>query len=334
MASSARGGGGAKGGQNPPKGRRAWGDEDDDEYETRTDINGIKDRVKVTENAKGQKVQIVTKIRVTEVKERTPKNVAARKNLPKFGQAADKSDPDRKFCTIDKEYTLMEHPNDSLETVEEPTVTATLKDFIQMQAEREMARESGVDSAFRKPDGGEGGDAGGLPATGGPGKYVPPAARGAASAFAGAGGGFNLDEFAQKDTVIRVSNLTKSVTEDDLRDLFEPFGKVQKVKLPRATIFEGGREVGKEPKGFAYITFYRCEDAEVAFDKLQNYGYDHLILRLEWAKPAAEMPGGFRDGGLSGGYVSGYGQKLAQDTKEKVMYTNTLATAQAGEGRR
>jgi translation initiation factor 3 subunit G len=143
-----------------------------------------------------------------------------------------------------------------------------------------------------------------------------------------------LDEFAQKDTVIRVSNLTKSVTEDDLRDLFEPFGKVQKVKLPRATIFEGGREVGKEPKGFAYITFYRCEDAEVAFDKLQNYGYDHLILRLEWAKPAAEMPGGFRDGGLSGGFVSGYGQKLAQDTKEKVMYTNTLATAQAGEGRR
>jgi len=318
----------------PPasKGRKNWGDDDeDDEYETRVDANGFKERIRTTENSKGQRVKIVQRIKVSEIRERTPKAVAMRRNLSKFGQAKTE-DPTRKFFTVDKDFSVMEHPNDSLEQAEEPAVTSTLKDFIQMQAEREMARESGVDSAFKKMDMGGGDGEEKAPGTGGPGKYVPPGARGVASAFGGTS--FNLDEFGVKDTTIRVSNLTKSVTEDDLRDLFEPFGKVQKVKLPRATIFENGREI-KEPKGFAYISYYRSEDAEVAFSKLQGYGYDHLILRLEWAKPAVDGGGGgFRDGGLSGGYVSGYGQKLAQDTKEKVMYTNTLATALAGDNRR
>jgi len=323
-------GGQAKGG------RRNWGDDDDDdEFETRVDANGIKERTKLTENSKGQKVKLVTRIRVMEVRERTPKRVLQRKNLPKFGNAK-VEDPTRKFCSVDKEYTLMEHPNDSLEAPEESTVASTLKDFIQMQAEREMARESGIDTAFKsKLDMMDGGDDKGASAGGAPGKYVPPGARSGATGAQSAGSTFNLDEFGMKDTTIRVSNLTKSVNEDDLRDLFEPFGRVAKVKLPRQTIgFDGTREL-KEPKGFAYITFYRSEDAELAFDKLQGYGYDHLILRLEWAKPAADMGGGggggFGGGGLSSGFVSGYGQKLAQDTKERVVYTNTLATAMQGQ---
>lgn len=312
-----------------PKTRKNWGDDDeDDEFEGRVDAHGVKERTKITENSKGQKVKIVTRIRVTEVREKTPKRVLQRKNLPKFGNAK-VEDPNRKFVTVDKEYSLMEHPNDSLEQAEESTATATLKEFIQMQAEREMARESGVDLNFKKMDVRDGDDK----AAAGPTKYVPPGARGGlAGAFGGSSSGtgaaFNLDEFGMKDTTIRVSNLTKMVQEDDLRDLFEPFGKVMKVKLPRQTIaIVENREI-KEPKGFAYITFYKSEDAEVAFEKLQGYGYDHLILRLEWAKPAVDMGGGgFREGGLSSGFVSGYGQKLAQDTKEKVTYTNTLATA-------
>lgn len=326
MASFAKGGAaaGAK-----PKGRRDWGaDEEDDEYETRVDAHGVKERHKVTENGKGQKVKIVTRIRVTEVKERTPKRVLQRKNLPKFGNA--KGEDAKKFCSVDKEYTLMEHPNDSLEQPEEVAVTSTLKDFIQMTAEREMARESGVDTAFKRMDmsGGDGDDRG---AAGGPGKYVPPGARGGASSAFATGSGFNLDDFGMKDTVIRVSNLTKEVNEDDLRDLFEPFGKVVKVKLPRAIIgYDARGNELREPKGFAYITFLSSECASRAFDALQGYGYANLILRLEWAKPAVDGGGGgggFGGGGLSSGFVSGYGQKLAQDTKEKVTYTDTLATA-------
>ena len=44
----------------------------------------------------------------------------------------------------------------------------------------------------------------------------------------------------------------------------------------------------KEPRGFAYIAFVRHQDAEDALNGLQGHGYDHLILKLEWAKPPKE----------------------------------------------
>jgi hypothetical protein len=59
--------------------------------------------------------------------------------------------------------------------------------------------------------------------------------------------------------------------------------------------------------------------------RLQNHGYDHLILNLEWAKPSKDGEGGGRaggGGGLSTGFVSGYGKQLAQDTKERVTFTS------------
>ena len=36
-----------------------------------------------------------------------------------------------------------------------------------------------------------------------------------------------------------------------------------------------------------YVPFRR-EDAAKAIDKLDGYGYDNLILRVEWAQPRAE----------------------------------------------
>ena len=33
---------------------------------------------------------------------------------------------------------------------------------------------------------------------------------------------------------------------------------------------------------------WRREDAAKAIDKLDGYGYDNLILRVEWAQPRAE----------------------------------------------
>ena len=80
--------------------------------------------------------------------------------------------------------------------------------------------------------------------------------------------------------------------------------------------------VVKEPRGFAYIAFQRNEDAGKAIEALQGYGYDHLIIKLEWAKPtkpgdAASGPGG---NGLGGNFMSGYGTKLAQDTTQAVTY--------------
>lgn len=41
-----------------------------------------------------------------------------------------------------------------------------------------------------------------------------------------------------------------------------------------------------QSRGFAFVSFYQKSDAEGAMQALQGYGYDHLILKLEWAKPS------------------------------------------------
>ena len=57
-------------------------------------------------------------------------------------------------------------------------------------------------------------------------------------------------------------------------------------------------------------------------EALQGYGYDHLILKIEWAKPSTKPDG---DAGSQGTqFRSGYGKALAQDTTEKVSYASNL----------
>lgn len=291
--------------------KKQWVDEDDDDEEAPV-VTGIRDKVSFSENAKGQKVKTITKVRSKEIKTRIPKRILARRNLPRFGDA--KSGEDN-VTLVSKDIIAIEHPDDQLveDAADDPTIKNTLASFIQKQQERSLMRdfeddlEPGADDdkMGREEPTGKGGD----------GKYVPPAER---MRLASGAPKQDLDQ----ESTLRVSNLTKSVTEDDLRDLFEPFGRVLRVSLPRIERTENG-QTWKEPRGFAYIAFVRKEDAEVALERLQGHGYDHLILKLEWAKPTRPDGGGGREG-LSGGFVSGYGQKLAQDTKEKAVYASNL----------
>lgn len=120
------------------------------------------------------------------------------------------------------------------------------------------------------------------------------------------------------ETTLRVSNLSKSVTEGDLNELFRPFGKITKLSLPKTLLADGKREV----RGFAYVSFEDRSSVEKAIALLDGRGYDHLILKLELAKPALGGGGGGGGSGLSSGFVSGYGKQLAQDTTEKAVFTS------------
>eukprot|EP00911_Craspedida_sp_UC1_P001647 UC1_evm1s1247 len=81
------------------------------------------------------------------------------------------------------------------------------------------------------------------------------------------------------DTItVRVTNLSENTREEDLRELFRPFGPIARVYL--ATDQETGLA-----RGFAFINYHRKEDAQKAIDMLNGHGYDHLILNVEWAKP-------------------------------------------------
>ncbi len=117
----------------------------------------------------------------------------------------------------------------------------------------------------------------------------------------GPGGGREDDKFP----TIRVTNVSEDTSDDDLKQLFGRFGMLHRVFLAKD-------KERNTSRGFAFVSFLNKNDAQRAMDELQGYGYDHLILRLEWANPPTQRREE-RDG-LSGGFVSGYGQKLAQDT--------------------
>lgn len=123
-------------------------------------------------------------------------------------------------------------------------------------------------------DGGNGGKIGGA--------YIAPHLRGkgrtsAGESMAGAGG-FNNRERDDLAT-LRVTNVSEFAEEQDLRDMFERFGRVTRVFLAK------DRETGRA-KGFAFVSYAERTDAARACEKMDGFGYGHLILRVEFAKRA------------------------------------------------
>ena len=68
----------------------------------------------------------------------------------------------------------------------------------------------------------------------------------------------------------------------------------------------------------AFVKFYRHEDADRALNELNGYLYDNRVLNVEWAKPAKKSDYD------SSRFRSGYGERLAQDTKEKCSFASNL----------
>jgi translation initiation factor 3 subunit G len=266
-------------------------------------------------------VKVTTKIKMKEIVTKIPKRVLARQNLPKFGDA---TEGEVNVTLLSPDFVGIEHPDDE-EVDDSDDLGNSLTNFILKQQERAFERENDMASLLESLEEGQKAAAEGESkdepaAQSTSGKYVPPAARGRAgdSSFSKDRGGGDRDH----ENTLRVSNLTKAVTEDDLRALFQRFGQIYRVSLPKAERKDLNGNIFKEPRGFAYIAFANKDDAQRAMDKLQGHGYDHLIIKIEWAKPpSADGP---PSGGLNGGYVSGYGTKLAQDTKEQVLYASNL----------
>lgn len=124
-------------------------------------------------------------------------------------------------------------------------------------------------------------------------KYIPPHARLAA--------GSQHHQGSEK-TALRVSNLSNSVTESDLHELFSYFGRISRVYIPK------DKET-MQSRGFGFVTYCSKADAERTLKELQGYGYDYRILHLEWAtlrKASTE-------------YRSGYGGRLAQVSSKYKM---------------
>ncbi|KAL3986898.1 ADP-ribosylation factor-like protein 5B [Sarotherodon galilaeus] len=108
------------------------------------------------------------------------------------------------------------------------------------------------------------------------GKYVPPSLRDGGTRR---GESMQPNRRADDNATICVTNLSEDTRETDLQELFRPFGSISRIYLAK------DKNTGQS-MGFAFISFHRREDAARAIAGVSGFGYDHLILNVEWAKPS------------------------------------------------
>ena len=284
-----------------------WAEDEDEEIVSTaqpkiyTDENGLKVVVEIRENDQGQKVRITRRIKSTLHREHVNHAVAERKRWAKFGlEKGHPPGPDVATTTVGEQIFLKlfwagganvaaaeaaaaEHAKQD-ESDEQRireqlkgkkilcrickgdhfTTKCPYKDTLQPLEEIESGADKGAESSGAATPAGDGKSGG---------RYIAPHMRGAAGKDMGMG-----DRPMRDDTnTLRVTNLSGDTREDDVRDLFRPFGQIARVFLAK------DRETYR-CKGFAFVTFVMREDAAKAQKKLDGHGYDNLILRVEWAK--------------------------------------------------
>jgi translation initiation factor 3 subunit G len=240
----------------------------------------------------GNKEKVVTTYKVE--RKMVLKSVAARKRLPKFGQSSnDDSGPIKATTQISHEEIPMKFlsTNDNPSAEDDDFKNVTIGDKViscrycgstthlsahctmkeQMEQYKNLSNEmSGQKKSPLDQLGVE------------KGSYVPPSLR---NKTAGGGPmGSSASTMNRSDqNCVRVSNLPDSVTEEDLKELFKPFGTIER-------IFVAKDRITKVSKGFAFVTYKDKSSAEKAISRVNRHGYDHLILSVEWAQPATARP--------------------------------------------
>ena len=94
---------------------------------------------------------------------------------------------------------------------------------------------------------------------------------------------------------LRVTNLSEDCTDNDLWELFQRFGRINRCvacavdgghivdSLLRYRIYVGKDQETGLCKGFAFVSFESRAEAEKAMGKINGLPYDHLILACSWS---------------------------------------------------
>ncbi|KOS17742.1 Eukaryotic translation initiation factor 3 subunit G [Escovopsis weberi] len=291
----------------PPKPKHDWADDDDIE-ETSTDLpppqtisnkDGTKTIITFRYNDDGQKVKTTRRIRFVTHTETVNPRVANRKTWPKFGLSAkDAAGPAADTTSVGENIIFRPSVTWRKDAKEEgaDANAQAMKDKLKdkkvkcricngehftakcpykdtMAPVGEFAADGAAAAAGATEDAASAGAAG----PGKKGSYVPPALRGGGGAGERMGG----SKYGERDdfATLRVTNVSEMAEEGELRDMFERFGRVSRVFLAK------DRETGMA-KGFAFISFVDHSDAVTACNKMDGFGFKHLILRVEFAKKA------------------------------------------------
>ncbi|XP_073525645.1 eukaryotic translation initiation factor 3 subunit G-like [Phyllobates terribilis] len=244
------------------------------------DGNGMKKVIEYKFNDEGNKVKITTTSKVRKLaKAHLSKSAVARRSWPKFGDAV-KEDVGACLTVVSTEEVVLERPkapgSNTMEAKSSTDPFGANKGAVLMicrtcgkKGDHWTSRcpykdlSTPTDTFVDKPA--ESATAGSK------GAYVAPPHR---------GGERPATDMRRRndENAVRVTNLSEDTREADLHELFRPFGSVTRVFVPI------DHSTGL-CRGFAYVNFAMKEDAERAIKKLNGYGYDSLILSVEWSAP-------------------------------------------------
>jgi RNA recognition motif-containing protein len=101
---------------------------------------------------------------------------------------------------------------------------------------------------------------------------------------------------------IYVGNLSREVTEEELRKAFEAFGQVTSVNIIK------DRYSG-ESRGFGFVEMAAKSEAQAAISGLNGTSLGERTLSVSEARPRAEGGGGRRPFGGGGGGFGGRGRQ-------------------------
>ncbi|MQL86839.1 hypothetical protein Taro_019366 [Colocasia esculenta] len=255
------------------------------------DENGLKKLIEYRFNDDGEKVKVTTTTRTRKLaRARLSKRALERRGWAKFGDAV-REDAGSRLTMVSTEEIILERPRPPGSKVEEVNVPDPLASVGKAGAVLMVCRTchkkgdhwtaqcpykdlaAQTDAFIDRPPVSETA----APAAGArTGTYVPPGMR----AGGGGGGGERSmpDRRRNDENSVRVTNLSEDTREPDLHELFRPFGLITRVYVAV------DQKTGIS-RGFGFVNFVNREDAERAINKLNGYGYDNLILRVEWATP-------------------------------------------------
>lgn len=93
---------------------------------------------------------------------------------------------------------------------------------------------------------------------------------------------------------IFVGNLSFNTVEDELRQLFQTYGQVDRVSILT------DRETGRS-RGFAFVEMANAEEGEKAIAALNGTDVGGRTVNVNEARPKTDRPGGGGGGGGRGG---------------------------------
>ncbi|KAF8702489.1 hypothetical protein HU200_032868 [Digitaria exilis] len=249
------------------------------------DAGGLRKVIEYRFDDDGKKVKVTTTTRTRSLaRARLSRSAVERRSWTKFGDAVKGGDDGSRLTMVSTEEVLLERPRAPGKQAEEPTTSGDpmsmastggallmvcrickakgdhwtskcpYKDLAQ-QAEGFVDRPSSPDRAAPRGDR----------------AYVPPNKKEGADTSGASMRRWN------DENCIRVNNLSEETHEADLLELFRTFGPVTRAFVARDKWTRSSR-------GFGFVNFVRREDGEKAISKLNGYGYDNLILRVEWSE--------------------------------------------------